>query len=244
MHLSRRFALLAAMVLLLMGTVFSGGLRTLAQDDATPDADVTAETDATPDTAGAATDEGRPAHVHTGSCDSVGEVVAPLTNLTAASGTPSGQFDDNDNLVEYSFTNVPLSLDDMLAADHVVNVHESTENIENYIACGEIGGVVDANGSLVISLHELNGSGFSGIAVLTQSATDPATTDISAFVHRDYDESGLDDGDDAADDNGSDDVTDDSGNDSADDATDDSGSDATDDSGTSGTDDATPDTDA
>jgi hypothetical protein len=229
--LSRRFALLAAM-LLLTGTVFSGGLRTLAQDDATPDANVTAETDATPDTAAAATDEGRPAHVHTGSCDSVGEVVAPLTNLTAASGTPSGQFDDDDDLVEYSFTNVPLSLDDMLAADHVVNVHETTENIENYIACGEIGGVVDANGSLVISLHELNGSGFSGIAVLTQSATDPATTDISAFVHRDYD------------DNGSDDVTDDSGNDSADDATDDSGSDATDDSATGGTDDATPDTDA
>src|SRR5215218_206733 len=188
MRLSRQFALLSAMMLLIMGTLLGGGMRTLAQDDATPEA--------TGDAAAAS----RPAHVHTGSCDAVGEVVAPLADLTAAVGTAAGQMDDDDDLVEYSFTNVPMSLDDMLAADHVVNVHESADNIENYIACGEIGGVVDANGSLVIALHEQNDSGFSGIAVLTRNVADPATTDISSFVHGDDDAT-----DDSADDSGDDD---------------------------------------
>ena len=222
MPLRRRFALLSAMLLLLMGLVLGGAVSTLAQDDATPEAETTAETDTTTgdDTTTAAED--RPAHIHTGSCDELGEVVAPFNNLTAPEGTEAGQ--ETEGLVQYSFTTVPLAIDAILADDHAVNVHESEENIDNYIACGNIGGVVDENGSLVISLHELNESGFSGIAVLTPSAADAASTDVSVFIHEEVE---------GADDAGTDDGT-------TDDTTDETGDD---DDGATG-DDATPDTDA
>jgi len=91
---------------------------------------------------------------------------------------------------EYSFTTVPLALDAILGAEHAINVHESAENIGNYIACGDLsGGTVDANGSLVVGLQELNGSGFTGIAVLSPNPTDPATTDVSVFIASNLSES-------------------------------------------------------
>ena len=84
-------------------------------------------------------------------------------------------------VAESSFTTVPLAMADILAADHVVNVHMSADQIDVYIACGEIGGVLDANGALVIGLGEYEGSGFTGIAYLAPSA-DGVSTDVSVFV--------------------------------------------------------------
>ncbi|MEA2584804.1 MAG: hypothetical protein QOF33_2889, partial [Thermomicrobiales bacterium] len=52
----------------------------------------------------------------------------------------------------------------------------------NYIACGDIGGVVDANGQLVVGLAEVNDSGFTGIAFLAPNADDPNSTDVSTFI--------------------------------------------------------------
>jgi hypothetical protein len=83
---------------------------------------------------------------------------------------------------EYSFSSVPLPLDAILAADHAINVHDSAGNIGDYIACGDLGGTVDDSGSLVVGLRELNDSGYTGIAVLTSNADDPATTDVSVFI--------------------------------------------------------------
>jgi hypothetical protein len=86
---------------------------------------------------------------------------------------------------------VPLPLDAILAAEHAVNVHESAENIQNYIACGDIAGAVDANGTLAIGLREVNGSGFTGIAVLSPNPNDPATTDVSVFIASNLSEGGI-----------------------------------------------------
>lgn len=159
---------------LLLGLVFSiGAIGVAAQDAATPVPPV---------------EGGRPAHIHVGSCPEVGDVVAPLNNLTSPSGTTSDVGTPADMAMargipaEYSWTNVPLALEDILAGEHAINVHESNENIQTYIACGDIGGTVDADGTLVIGLAEVDGSGFSGIAVLTSNADDPATTDVSVFI--------------------------------------------------------------
>lgn len=122
----------------------------------------------------------RPIHIHAGSCPDVGEVVQPLTDLAAPAGEVTGQASALQ--AEYSYTLVPLALDAILAEDHAINVHESAENIGNYIACGDIGGVVDENGQLVIGLTEQNGSGFTGIAFLTANADDPNATDVSVFI--------------------------------------------------------------
>ena len=105
-------------------------------------------------------------------------MVAPLTDLTSPAGAATADIGTpaaavaaamGPAPVEYSYTNVPLPLDAILAAEHAVNVHESAENIQNYIACGEIGGVVvdDDGDTLVVALRPLNDSGYFGLAFLT-----------------------------------------------------------------------------
>jgi hypothetical protein len=74
-----------------------------------------------------------------------------------------------------------LPLDAILGDDHVVNVHLSADEIETYIACGEIGGMLTPEGAVIIGLRELNNSGFTGIAYLAPGA-DGASTDVSTFV--------------------------------------------------------------
>ncbi len=133
--------------------------------------------DATP---GALTMAPRPAHIHTGTCNEVGEVVAPLTDLTGGTGDRVGR-GRRAIPAESSFTSVPLTLDAILGAPHVVNVHLSADEIDTYIACGEIGGFLTPEGAVIIGLRELNRSGFTGIAYLAPGA-DGASTDVSAFV--------------------------------------------------------------
>ena len=122
----------------------------------------------------------RPAHIHSGDCMELGDVVVPLTDLTAPVGEGAGQSDEA-SPAESSFTNVPMTLDAILGADHAINIHLSPEQIDTYIACGEIGGVVDASGALVVGLREQSDSGYTGIAFLAPGA-DGASTDVSVFI--------------------------------------------------------------
>jgi hypothetical protein len=133
--------------------------------------------DATPAAAGMAA---HPVHIHSGNCEELGEVVAPLTDLTAPEGDRAGQRNRAAQGAT-SFTNVPLTLDAILAGDHAINAHLSADQIDVYIACGEIGGVVAPDGSLTIGLREENDSGFTGIAYLAPGA-DGASTDVTVFV--------------------------------------------------------------
>jgi len=148
-------------------------------------------TDATPapDATGAF-----PAHIHSGTCETLGDVVFPLNELTragsdmpmdatavAAVSTPA----ENEATPEMTMTGatpdagagvpvassstiVETSLEDILGAEHAINVHESAENIQNYIACGDLTGEA-TNGELHIPLQELNGSGYSGEAHLVDN---------------------------------------------------------------------------
>jgi plastocyanin len=109
-------------------------------------------------------DAPHPAHIHSGTCDNLGDIVAPLSDVTEqTAGESFGAA--TALLVKESETDVPLPLGDILSAPHVINIHESAEAIQNYIACGDIGGRV-IDGDLVIGLRELNGSGHHGVAVL------------------------------------------------------------------------------
>ncbi|MCC7023008.1 MAG: hypothetical protein IT338_09280 [Thermomicrobiales bacterium] len=122
----------------------------------------------------------RPAHIHSGDCQNLGPVVQPLTDLTAGQGERVGQA-RRAAAAESSYTEVPMSLNDILNGDHAINVHLSAEQIDTYIACGEIGGTLEADGSLVIGLRELNNSGFTGIAFLSPMANG-AGTGVSVFI--------------------------------------------------------------
>jgi len=122
----------------------------------------------------------RPAHIHSGDCVELGDVVVPLVDLTAPVGAGVGQA-GRATPAESSFTTVPMTLDAILGVDHAINVHLSAERIDTYIACGELGGGVDASGALVVGLREVSDSGYAGIAFLSPAA-DGASTDVSVFI--------------------------------------------------------------
>jgi len=156
--------------------------------------------------------DSHPAHIHSGSCDQLGEVVYPLTNVSASgmmtgmmamaatpsSGMPAAMATPGGLTmspamgattalaVETSQTLVDASLDDLLAQPYAINVHESQDTIQHYIACGDLGGAMMTGpamaqgGVLAIGLRELNTSGESGIAVLR--ATDTNQTMVWIYL--------------------------------------------------------------
>jgi len=171
-------------------------------------------------TAQDATDS-HPAHIHSGSCAQLGDVVYPLTNVSASgmmtgmiamASTPStgmpaamatpGGLTMSPAMgaasaipVETSQTLVDASLEELLAQPYAINVHESQENIQNYIACGDLGGEMMtgsamANGGvLAIGLGELNNSGESGIALLR--ATENNQTMVWIYLAKDLSGTGA-----------------------------------------------------
>jgi hypothetical protein len=76
-----------------------------------------------------------------------------------------------------SVTEVEAALDDILAAEHAINFHESAENIETYVACGDLTGTPE-DGALEVELEELNGSGVSGRAELEDNGDGTTTVTV------------------------------------------------------------------
>jgi hypothetical protein len=162
---TRRHARVAGTLLTLAAIVASTTAGAIAQE-ATPVAQFVAPS--------------RPAHIHSGNCVDLGDVVVPLNDLTAPVSQAVGQA-DTATPAESSFSNLPMTLDAILGADHAINVHLSAERIDTYIACGEVGGIVNAAGALVIGLREESDSGYTGIAFLSPGA-DGASTAVSVFI--------------------------------------------------------------
>ncbi|MEZ4505151.1 MAG: cupredoxin family copper-binding protein [Thermomicrobiales bacterium] len=129
--------------------------------------------------------ESHPAHIHSGTCTELGDVVFPLSNVSdeiMMDGTPmAGEaMGPSDNAVEWSVTTVAAPLADIVSGGHAINIHESAENIGNYIACGNIGGVMMGASDLAIGLGELNGSGYSGVATLHDNGD--GTTTVTVYL--------------------------------------------------------------
>jgi len=167
----RRLAPLAALVaafILVSGLMIGfGGHSTAAQEE----------------------EESHPAHIHSGTCGAnLGPVVYPLDNVGGGTmmGTPvtGQQAGATDAIpVQTSTTVVKTTLDDLVGEAYAINVHESNDNIQNYIACGNIGGEI-AGGSLAIGLAELNDSGYSGIAWLHDNGD--GTTTVLVGLTEEY----------------------------------------------------------
>jgi hypothetical protein len=134
--------------------LLSVGAAGIAAQDATPAAD------------GAAA---HPSHIHAGTCAELDPNPAyPLDDVTQI----------EDGVVATSTTTVAVSIDDLFAEPYAINVHESAENVANYVACGDIAGPV-VDGRLVIGLHEQNDSGMAGVAVLTSNSA--GGTDVTVY---------------------------------------------------------------
>ncbi|MDQ4045462.1 MAG: hypothetical protein M3173_08455 [Chloroflexota bacterium] len=132
-----------------------------------------------------------PAHIHAGTCEDLGDIVYPLNDLQEAAAvyepeaTPPLDLAATPDaeeavglvgLAAQSSTEVDATLEELLAEDSAINVHESEENISEYLACGEISGTPD-EGELFIDLHEVGHSGFAGQAELQDQG------DGMTFVH-------------------------------------------------------------
>jgi hypothetical protein len=122
-----------------------------------------------------------PVHLHAGTCAELGEVVVPLMDVAAPDeamleGAASAQE------VNLSQTNIDMPLQEIIDGGYAINVHKSAEEIDDYIACGDVGGVVitDPSGrtELFFGLKELNDSGHYGVVRMGDGA-DANQTEVS-----------------------------------------------------------------
>lgn len=157
----------ALLVGMLLAASFAGAGRLGLAQEGTPEAVIEP------------VDVAHPARLHTGGCADLGEVVEPLSDLTRTQGELVGA--PGAIIASRSFTIVPISLDDLQAADYALNVLLSAEEIDTSLACGEIGGIVDASGALTIGLREMGGLGHTGIAYLAPGEEE-GTTGILIFM--------------------------------------------------------------
>lgn len=106
----------------------------------------------------------RPAELRLGTCADMGDLVHSLSHLMVTSGDALGQ--ENATPVEQSFTIVPFTVAQLVETNHLVAVQASPES-SNLVACGEIGGVMNPDGTLAAGMRSMNGSGLSGVAYFT-----------------------------------------------------------------------------
>jgi hypothetical protein len=139
--------------------------------------------------------EAHPAHIHTGTCDQLGEVVFPLADVVSLTGEEMGAAGGHPVKVsEVNHVDVPLQ--EILDGGHAINVHLSADEIDTYIACGNIGGVAHEreNGEgmeVVIALAELNDSGHVGIAWLGDDGEGGTNVAISLIEPEEMDGGGA-----------------------------------------------------
>lgn len=130
------------------------------------------------------------AHINVGNCDELSHIVFKLEDVGASSGSlaptvetaveaspaaVSAEGPHGNAKVSTTVVNVPL--DDLLAEEHAINVHESIEAVDTYIACGDISGSA-FEGVLVVEMIEQNGSGVTGTAILTDNGDGTTTIAI------------------------------------------------------------------
>jgi plastocyanin len=161
-------------VALLIGAIVIGGGRSVSAQDAA----------------------GHPAHIHSGTCATLGDVVHPLDNVGGGTmmGTPAAtdSVGSADAIpTESSVTVVQADLATLTGSEFAINVHESAENIGNYIACGDVGGQIIGD-NLVIGLGELNDSGYFGTAWLHDNGD--GTTVVFVALLEEAGEDGAEEG--------------------------------------------------
>ena len=128
--------------------------------------------------------EAHPAHIHSDTCDALGDVVVPLEDVAVPAGATHEGTEMAHN-VKVSQTHVDMPLQEIIDGGHAINVHLSAEEIAVYIACGDIGGyvVTDPAGrtELFVGLAELNDSGHNGI-VRFGVGDDPNQTEVVVML--------------------------------------------------------------
>jgi hypothetical protein len=125
----------------------------------------------------AAVDPPHPAHIHVGQCPEPGDVAFPLNDVVLPADESVG-LAGSAIPAEVSSTVVEAALTDIVGGDHAINVHESADAMDVYIACGDIGGTLLGTADLAIGLAEQNGSGHHGVAWLHDNGDGTTRVDV------------------------------------------------------------------
>lgn len=107
------------------------------------------------------------AYLYEGTCDNIGS--NPLEDIGDLEPEDDawnviGQGEPSPGAVYGEDEDLSQAVSDLTASDYVVVVRERDDQNSPVVACGMIDGSVDANGELVITLDEVNGSGVQGRA--------------------------------------------------------------------------------
>jgi plastocyanin len=163
---ARRFLAFAAAIALLAASIAAGATaqRAIAQDE---------------------TSAGHPSHFHTGTCEQPGEITVPLGNI----GTEYINFWDPAATVEpvgseaavtviSASTPIDAPLSAFIGSEHILMVHESEDTLQNFIACGNVGGNLVNGTDLQFGIEPLNNSGVSGVAWLIDDGDGTSTLHV------------------------------------------------------------------
>ena len=134
-----------------------------------------------------AQDTSHPAGIYVGSCPVPGNLLVSLwdvspnflvdgeANAGATVGTQSGF------PVVGSVTIVESALSDLVASEHAIIVHRSQAEMDDYLVCGDIGGVMVGPDELPVALAPVGLSPWSGIAMLDDDGRGTTTVTVSLF---------------------------------------------------------------
>lgn len=133
--------------------------------------------DSTPAATPGGPPEGYPVAIHQGTCDDptsepafeIGNAVTPGVTEEGNDVTTVGESDQVLVLTEASST-IEVTLGDLGEENHVVAVHQSPDDYDTIIACGQISGVVD-EGKLVVALAPVGGSPVVGVAIFNEDTS-------------------------------------------------------------------------
>lgn len=115
--------------------------------------------------------------IHQGTCDDLGGVVTSVMEISRTAGPTVGAPETLAG--EGAFATAPVTVQGLTDIPNALLVQDGQGG--KVIACGGIGGVVNAEGALIFGLAEENRSGVTGIAYLAPSA-DGSQTNMSVFV--------------------------------------------------------------
>jgi hypothetical protein len=128
--------------------------------------------------------QAHPLHIHDGSCDQLGDVKFPLgeisTDLMVHNEAVGGAEDQE---VALNLTLVAATLADLTSAPHSINIHQSEEDMDTHLACGDIAGSIIDGGTLVIRLDQLDGSGYLGFALLREEPEPTEDGQVATAVY-------------------------------------------------------------
>jgi plastocyanin len=127
-----------------------------------------------------------PAHIHDGSCQTLGDVLFPLSDVVPNGAVQDGTLDTTSGTVgmeagapvAISTTTVDVTIAELLASPHAINIHKSNDEIGTYVACGNISGRM-WNGELIVGVQQLHHSSDVGIAVLRE---ENEQTNVSLYM--------------------------------------------------------------